>query len=71
MSLSSALFPIHVKYSVIQNHIVILGDPLEISEYFYIFRKKWNDAKFRILSNQYTSHEEHLELIENYKISKG
>jgi len=54
------LFPIDIQISIIRNYKVIYGDPLEISEYFYYFRKKWDDCKYRILSNQFTSYHERL-----------
>jgi hypothetical protein len=61
------LFPIDIKISIIQNYEVIFGDPLEISEYFYHVRKKWDDCKHRILSNQFSSYRERLSLLEYYQ----
>ena len=57
------LLPIYIQISIIENYKVIFGDPLEISEYFYYFRKKWDDCKYRILSNQFSSYHERLSLI--------
>jgi len=57
------LFPIYIQISIIDHYKVIFGDILEISEYFYTFRKKWDDCKHRILSNQFSSHRERLALI--------
>ena len=57
------LFPIYIQISIIQHYEVIFGDPLEISEYFYEFRKKWDDCKYRILSNQFSSYKERLSLM--------
>ncbi len=57
------LFPTYIQISIIENYNVIFGDPLEISEYFYSFRKKWDDCKHRILSNQLSSYHERLSLI--------
>lgn len=54
------LFPIYIQISIIQNYQVIFGDPLEISEYFYDFRKRWDDCKNRILLNQYSNYRERL-----------
>jgi predicted nucleotidyltransferase len=56
------LFPIDIQISIIQNYEVLFGDPLEISEYFYEYRKKWDDCKDRILSNQFSSYHERLSL---------
>ena len=57
------LFPIYIQISIVENYQVIFGDILEISEYFYSFGKKWDDCKYRILSNQFSSHRERLNLI--------
>ena len=54
------LLPIYIQISIIKNYIVIFGNLLEISEYFYFFRKKWDDCKHRILSNQFSSYQERL-----------
>ena len=58
------LLPIYIQISIINNYQVIFGNPLEISEYFYFYRKKWDDCKYRILSNQFSSYRERLSLIE-------
>ena len=67
------LYPINIQISIIHNYKVIFGNNLEISEYFYYFRKLWNDSKHRILDNQFTSHKERLvikEKIENLSQSR-
>jgi len=56
------LLPIKVKASVMSDYIVLFGDELEISEYFYHWRKVWNDVKHRIIYHK--SHEEKLRAIE-------
>ena len=55
------LLPLPIKISVINNYIVIFGDPLDISEYFYFYRKLWKDVKPRYLANQFNSYKEILE----------
>ncbi|MGV9197936.1 MAG: nucleotidyltransferase domain-containing protein [Promethearchaeia archaeon] len=57
------LLPIYIQISIVENYQVIFGDILEISEYFYKFRKKWDDCKHRILSNQFKSYKERLSLM--------
>jgi predicted nucleotidyltransferase len=57
------LFPIFIQISIINNYQVVFGDLLEISEYFYSYRKNWDDCKARILSNQFSSYYERLSLI--------
>ena len=57
------LFPIYIQISIIENYLVVFGDLLEISEYFYEFRKIWDDCKYRILSNQFSGNKERLSLL--------
>jgi hypothetical protein len=45
-------------------YTVVFGDPLEISEYFYYYRKLWKDVEKRYLENQFTSYKEILQGIE-------
>lgn len=58
------LYPIYIQISIIENYSVIFGDLLAISEYFYQFRKKWDDCKYRMLSNQFESYHERLAILE-------
>ncbi|MHA1589697.1 MAG: nucleotidyltransferase family protein [Candidatus Njordarchaeales archaeon] len=58
------LLPLPIKMSVINNHIVIFGDPLDISEYFYFYRKLWKDVEPRYVANQFKSYKEILEGIQ-------
>ena len=40
--------PLYIKAEVIENHIIIFSrDELELYEYFYFYRKLWNDQKHR------------------------
>ncbi|MEJ2248684.1 MAG: nucleotidyltransferase domain-containing protein [Candidatus Lokiarchaeota archaeon] len=61
------ILPIHIQISIINNYMVIFGNKLEISEYFYLFRKKWDDCKHRILTNQYDDYKERLSAMDNIK----
>ena len=56
------LLPIYIQISIIENYRVVFGDLLEISEVFYQFRKKWDDCKYRILLNQFSSYKERVSL---------
>ncbi len=47
--------PLHIKMDIIHNHQVIIGDEVELSYYFYRFRKEWKDMEYRIKSNQFRS----------------
>lgn len=57
------LLPLEIKASIIQNHIVVFGNSLDISEYFYYFRKLWEDVKPRFKANQFTSLQEKLKTL--------
>ena len=54
------LLPLEIKAEIMKNHLVIFGDKTEISEYFYHFRKLWDDMKHRYYGNQFTSIKEKL-----------
>ena len=58
------LLPIYIQISIIEKYRVVFGDVLEISEYFYQYRKKWDDCKNRILMNQFKNISEKLLLLE-------
>ncbi len=60
------LLPLHIKASLIQNYEVVFGNSLDISEYFYNFRKLWNDIKYRIKENQFQSAKEKIKALESY-----
>ncbi|HJH31692.1 MAG TPA: nucleotidyltransferase domain-containing protein [Methanosarcinaceae archaeon] len=61
------LLPLQIKMSVIKNHKTIFGNSVDISEYFYYFRKLWNDAKHRIEDNQFTSTREKIAAMTRFK----
>ena len=58
------LLPLPIKAEIIDNYIVLFGDRLEISEYFYHFRKLWEDIKHRYYANQFNSFKEKIKKIE-------
>jgi len=47
--------PLYVQIEAIRNHVVIYGDELDLSEYFYQFRKLWKDMEHRIRENRFES----------------
>jgi len=47
--------PLHIKMDIIKNHRTIFGDEVELSYYFYNFRKEWRDVEHRIKENQFES----------------
>ena len=63
------LLPLHIKASIFKNYKVIFGNRLDISEYFYEFRKLWNDMKYRFEENQFKSGKEKIMALERYRRS--
>ncbi|MFX1519351.1 MAG: hypothetical protein ACFFCD_05475 [Promethearchaeota archaeon] len=61
------LLPLHIKPAIIEKCVVLFGDPLEISEYFYFYRKLWKDMKCRYEHNQYENYKEKLAALEHAK----
>ncbi|WP_423792185.1 nucleotidyltransferase domain-containing protein [Methanocaldococcus indicus] len=62
--------PLYIKIDIINNHKVIFGDELEISEYFYKFRKIWKDMEKRIKENQFNSVKEKVMLRRRFNAKK-
>jgi len=52
--------PLYVKMEVIRHHEVIHGDELDLSEYFYFFRKLWQDMGHRIVENEFKNFAERI-----------
>ncbi len=65
------LLPLQIKASLIQNYKVVFGNRLDISEYFYDFRKRWNDVKYRFKENQFKSAKEKIMVLERYRRLRG
>ena len=63
------LLPLHIKASLFKNYKVVFGNRLDISEYFYEFRKLWNDMKYRFEENQFKSGKEKIMALERYRRS--
>jgi len=40
--------PLSIKIEIIRNHQVIIGNEVNLSWYFYKFRKLWGDMRYRI-----------------------
>jgi predicted nucleotidyltransferase len=62
--------PLYIKIDIIKNHKVIFGDELELSEYFYKFRKIWRDTEKRIRENQFKSVREKVMLRRRFNAKK-
>lgn len=52
------LLPLKLKASAMGCYSVLYGDELEISEYFYEYRKLWDDQKHRIMGGYFESYKE-------------
>lgn len=66
--------PLHIKMDIINNHQVIIGGEVELSYYFYRFRKEWKDMEHRVLGNQFKSVKEMINQrqawLKNHEISR-
>jgi hypothetical protein len=47
--------PLTVKMEIIKNHRTIMGNDVDLSYYFYRFRKEWRDVEPRIKENRFSS----------------
>lgn len=68
------LLPLKLQASAISSYIVLFGSELEISEYFYHYRKLWADCRHRIIENQFRSYKEKIEAMRRFerrKVSTG
>ncbi len=61
------LLPLKLKASMMDDYLVIYGEELEISEYFYYYRKLWNDQKHRIIGGYHKSHKEKIAAMRSYR----
>jgi len=65
------LLPLPIKTSVIRRYEVVFGDRLDISEYFYNYRKLWNDTKHRLEGNRFQSIKEKIMMLKRRRLSTG
>ena len=61
------LLPLPIQINIANNNKVIFGDPLEISEYFYYFRKLWKDTEKRYIDNQFSNFREKQKTLQEAK----
>jgi hypothetical protein len=59
------LLPLKLKASAMSDYLVIYGEEVGISEYFYPYRKEWNDQKHRIIGGYYKSYKEKIAAIKS------
>jgi len=65
------LMPLKIKASIMNDYKVIYGNIADISEYFYFYRKLWNDNKRRIEENRFKSCAEKVSAIQRWKNVKS
>ena len=63
--------PLTIKMDIIKHHLVIFGDDVELSYYFYQFRKEWNDVEHRIRNNQFNSVRELINQRRAWRLQNG
>lgn len=61
------LLPLHIQIQIIRAYVVVFGNPLDISEYFYFYRKLWKDIEPRYMQNQFRSVQEKKSAIRRWK----
>ncbi len=52
------LLPLKLKASLMGDYLTLFGEEPEVSEYFYYYRKLWDDQKHRILDGYHSSYTE-------------
>lgn len=57
------LLPLKIHQAIIDHYYTLFGDHLEISEYFYYYRKLWDDCKYRMMENQFRHFQEKIDLM--------
>jgi len=62
------LSEIKADLSFIKDYEVVFGNRLDISEYFYKFRKLWNDTRHRIEENRFRSMEEKIRVLKRRRL---
>ena len=61
------LLPLKIKASVMDNYIALYGALPDISEYFYHYRKMWDDCKHRVAAGYFESYREQVAAIQRFK----
>lgn len=58
------LLPLPIQVRIAQGHWVVFGDPVELSYYFYRYRRRWKDQARRVRENRFASFEEQRRALE-------
>ena len=54
--------PLYIQIEIIRDHRILHGDEIQLSEYFYRFRRLWGDMELRVEFNRFSSIEERMML---------
>jgi predicted nucleotidyltransferase len=54
--------PLYIQIEIIRDHRILYGDEAKLSEYFYGFRRLWQDMVLRVEYNRFSSVEERMML---------
>ncbi|MEA1905489.1 MAG: nucleotidyltransferase domain-containing protein [Euryarchaeota archaeon] len=65
------LLPLKIKASVMDHYIILCGALPDISEYFYHYRKLWDDCKHRVAAGYFGSYREQVAAIQRFKRFKN
>ena len=55
------LLPLYIQIEIINSNFTLFGNKIEISEYFYQYRKNWDTMKFRIEKEQFKNVDEKIQ----------
>lgn len=61
------LLPLKIQIAIADEFQVAFGDALDLSEYFYSYRKLWQDCKVRICANSFHNYKEKLQALQRSK----
>lgn len=54
--------PLYIQIEIIRDHRILHGDEIQLSEYFYRFRRLWGDMALRVEYNRFSSARERMML---------
>ena len=58
------LLPLKIQVAIADEFVPVFGDALDLSEYFYSYRKLWDDCKARVFANMFHSYKEKLQALQ-------
>jgi predicted nucleotidyltransferase len=61
------LLPLKIQKAIADEFVPVFGDPLDLSEYFYLYRKRWADCRYRIFGNTFSSYVDQVQALQANK----